>query len=183
MAKVRDILYSTRSHARLMNSESGPLLLLGPLILDEANFERFRLIFRNLDDGDDYDFEHFEEAREAHESLKAALEGMNQYWSAFDPQSEAFSLLMEYVAVADSYREDMLTIFAGYLNFHLQSLNQTEPPLVLPRRALVPVGGFTGTSSLMPPRRLPPGRSAGQIRVRLSSSGRRIAPTRSKWKR
>ncbi len=127
MAKVRDILYSTRIHRRLMNSESGPLLLLGPLIFDEANFERFRLIFRNLENGDDYDFEHYVAVQEGCESLKAALEGMNQYWSVTDPRSEAFSLLMGYVAVADSYRDEMLSAIAGNLNFHLQSLIRLNP--------------------------------------------------------
>ncbi len=127
LAKVRDVLYSTRIHGRLMNSQSGPLLLLGPLILDEANFERFRLIFRNHDNGDDCDFEHYEAVQEVCDTLKDALERMNPYWSVTDPQSEAFSLLMEYVAVADSYRDEMLSAIAGYLNFHIRSLLRLNP--------------------------------------------------------
>ena len=127
LTKVREVLYSTRIHGRLMNSESGPLLLLGPLIFDEANFERFRLIFQDLDDGDNYDFEHYDAIQEVYKSLKCTLEGMNQYWSAFDPHSAAYSLLMEYIAVADAYREDMLTIFTGYLNFHICALPRLNP--------------------------------------------------------
>ena len=103
------------------------LLLRSSLILDEANFERFRLIFQVTGDGDNHDFEHFVAVQEAHESLKTALEEMNEYFLVTDPRSRVFSLLREYIAVADSYREDMLIIFASYLDFHLSFLLSLNP--------------------------------------------------------
>lgn len=127
MAKLRDILYGTRIHERLLNSELGPFLLRGLLLLDEANFERFRLVFRDLDDGDDSDFEHFEAVREGCKSLKAALEDMNQYSSVTDSRSGVLPLLGAYIADADSYREEMLRVIAGCLNFHVRHLHQLNP--------------------------------------------------------
>ncbi|WP_074315206.1 hypothetical protein [Singulisphaera sp. GP187] len=127
LAKVRDILYSTRIHERFMTSEIVPHLLLGPLIYDEANFERFRLIFRDLDDGDDYDFEHFVAVQEGCDSLKAALEGMSEYSSVTDPRSGVFFPLRGYVVDADRYREEMLRAIAGYLDFHIRPLFRLNP--------------------------------------------------------
>jgi hypothetical protein len=127
MAKVRDLLYDTRIDEQLLTKGLSSLLLRSSLILDEANFERFRLILQVTDDGDNYDFEHFVALREAHESLKTALEEMNEYFLVTDPQSREFPLLREYIAVADSYREDMLIIFGGYLDLQLSSLLSLNP--------------------------------------------------------
>lgn len=127
MAKLRDILYGTRLHERLLLSELGPFLLRGPLLLDEANFERFRLIIQDLDDGDDSDFDHFEAVQVGCKSLKAALEDMSQYSSVTDSRSGVLPLLGAYMADADSYREEMLRVIAGYLNFHVRPLHQLNP--------------------------------------------------------
>ena len=127
MAKVRDILFSTRIHERLVSKGVHSILLLGSLILDEANFQRFRHILPGFADGDDCDFDHFEAVQDGYESLKAALEAENPYYVVTDPEATVFPLLRAYIADADSYREEILACFVDHLNFRLCDWSRLNP--------------------------------------------------------
>ncbi len=126
MTKVREILYSTRIHERLVTMGPNALLVRGSLLLEEANFERFRLIFRVLDDDDNHDFELYAAVQEGYETLMAALEEMGKY-AVVTAESRVFSLLRVHIEDADAYREDMLMIFGDYLNYYLRALAKLNP--------------------------------------------------------
>ena len=141
LAKVRDLLYSTRIPERLVNSHLSTLLLRGSFIVDEANIERFRIFFQVLEDGDNGDYDYFDLVEEDRESLKSVLAEMEDYSWATNPRSRSFSLLRGYIAHADGHREEMLRFIIGYLDFHIGPAASTQPPLVPPRRTAIPLRG------------------------------------------
>ncbi len=52
---------------------------------------------------------------------------MGEYSLVTDHRSTVFSLPRAYIANADSYREDSLMIFSGYLNYELRGESKLNP--------------------------------------------------------